>query len=87
MTIKEVMELVGETKFNYIKSLIEDGLAEIQLETNENVTQYTAPIVKDQSAYNLPSNLIQDKSVKILDTNSSYYCPIPRIDIENYKEK
>ena len=58
MTVKEVMELVGETRFNYIKALIEDGLAEIQLEANENVIQYTAPIVADQSAYNLPSNLI-----------------------------
>ena len=81
------MELVGENKFNYIKSLIEDGLAEVQLETNENVTQYASDLTSGQSAYNLPSNLIQVKYVKILDSNSSYYCPIPRVDIADYKEK
>ena len=41
MTIKELMELIGETKFNYVKNLIEDGMNEIQLVTSENVTQYT----------------------------------------------
>tara|TARA_R100001082_G_scaffold83456_1_gene50206 strand:- start:5061 stop:5324 length:264 start_codon:yes stop_codon:yes gene_type:complete len=87
MKVKELMELVGENKFNYVKNLIEDGLAEIQLETNENITQYISNLVGDQAAYNLPSNLVQVKSVKILDSNSSYYCPIPRVDIPDYKEK
>ena len=87
MTIKELMELIGETRFNYVKNLIEDGMNEIQLITSENVTQYTAPLTKNQAAYNLPSNLVQVKGVKIKDEESGYYCPIPRIDISEYKEK
>ena len=56
MTVKELMELIGETRFNYVKNLIEDGMNEIQLTTSENVTQYTAPLTADQTAYNLPAN-------------------------------
>lgn len=81
------MELIGETRFNYVKNLIEDGMNEIQLETNENVTQYTTDLVKDQDAYNFPSNLVQVKAVKIIDEDSGYYCPIPRVNIDDYKEK
>tara|TARA_Y100000593_G_C4230380_1_gene296661 strand:+ start:304 stop:567 length:264 start_codon:yes stop_codon:yes gene_type:complete len=87
MKVKELMELVGETRFNFIKNLMEDGMSEIQSITNENVTQYTAPLVKDQIPYNLPANLVQVKAVKIKDTESGYYCPIPRVDIPDYKEK
>ena len=87
MTVKELMELIGETRFNFVKNLIEDGMSEIQLTANENVTQYTADIVKDQAAYNLPSNLVQVKDVKIKDTTSGYFCPIPRVNIDEYKEK
>ena len=81
------MELIGETKFNYVKNLIEDGMNEIQLVTSENVTQYTSALTKDQVAYNLPANLVQVKGVKIKDEESGYYCPIPRVDITDYKEK
>ena len=87
MKIKELMELIGESRFNFAKNLIEDGMNEIQLITNENVTQYTTDLVKDQAAYNFPSNLVQVKAVKILDTDSGYFCPIPRADIDDYKEK
>ena len=87
MKVKELMELVGETRFNFIKNLMEDGMSEIQSITNENVAQYTVGLVKDQIPYNLPSNLVQVKDVKILDSESGYYCPIPRVDIEDYKEK
>tara|TARA_R110002012_G_scaffold7562_5_gene35289 strand:- start:26929 stop:27192 length:264 start_codon:yes stop_codon:yes gene_type:complete len=87
MTVKELMELIGETRFNYVKNLIEDGMNEIQLTTSENVTQYTAPLTADQTAYNLPANLVQVKTVKIKDEESGYYCPIPRVEIDKYKEK
>ncbi len=87
MTVKELMELTGENRFNYIKVLVNDALNEIQLMTNENVTQYATDLTKDQSTYNLPSNLVQVKEIKIKDTDSGYFCPIPRINIEGYKEK
>ena len=87
MTVKELMELTGETRFNLVKVLINDDLNEIQLMTNENVTQYTTDLTKDQATYNLPSNLVQVKEIKIKDTDSEYFCPIPRDNIEGYKEK
>ena len=87
MTVKELMELTGETRFNLVKVLINDALNEIQLMTNENVTQYTTDLTKDQATYNLPSNLVQVKEIKIKDTDSEYFCPIPRVNIEWYKEK
>ena len=87
MTVKELMELTGETRFNYIKVLLNDALNEIQLRTNENVTQYTTNLTKDQSEYNLPSNLVQVKNMKIKDIESEYFCPIPRVNISKYKEK
>ena len=87
MTVKELMELTGETRFNLIKVLMNDAMNEIQLMTNENVSQFTTDLVKDKDEYNLPSNLVQVKAIKIKDTDTDYYCPIERINIQNYKEK
>ena len=87
MTIKELMELVGETRFNFIKRMLDDGLNEIQLVTKENVTQYTTNLEANQSAYNLPSNLVECTDVKIKDTDTEYYVPIPRAIIKGYREK
>ena len=87
MKIKELMELTGETRFNLIKVLINDALNEIQLRTKENITQYTTDLVNDQSAYNLPSNLVQVTNVKIKNDRSDYFEPINRIIIDDYKEK
>ena len=87
MTVKELMELTGETRFNFIKVLINDALNEVQLRTKENVTQYTTDLVNEQSAYNLPSNLVQVTNVKIKNPKSDYFEPLGRIILEDYKEK
>tara|TARA_Y100000593_G_scaffold74099_1_gene136219 strand:+ start:2709 stop:2972 length:264 start_codon:yes stop_codon:yes gene_type:complete len=87
MTIKELMELIGETRFNYVKKMLDDGLNEIQLVTKENVTQYTTNLEEDTAAYNLPSNLVEVTDVKIQDTESGYFIPIPRVIIKGYREK
>ncbi len=87
MTIKELMELVGETRFNYVKRMLDDGLNELQLVTKENVTQYTTNLTANQSAYNLPANLVECTDVKIKDTDTEYYIPIPRVIIKGYREK
>lgn len=87
MTVKELMELTGETRFNLMKVLLNDALNEIQLMTNENVTQYTTNLTEDIAEYNLPSNLVQVKNIKIKDIDTDYFCPIKRVHIPNYKEK
>ena len=75
------MELTGETRFNYIKVLLNDALNEVQLKTKENITQYTTDIVNEQSVYNLPSNLVQVTKVKVKNPKSDYFEPLNRIII------
>tara|TARA_Y100000401_G_C8318975_1_gene224123 strand:- start:1339 stop:1602 length:264 start_codon:yes stop_codon:yes gene_type:complete len=87
MTIKELMELIGETRFNFVKKMLDDGLNEIQLVTKENITQYTTNLVADEDAYNLPSNLVEVTDVKIKDVDTDYFIPIPRVIIKGYREK
>lgn len=87
MKVQEVMEVAGITKTGTAIQLIKDAITEIELISAENVTQYTTDLTKDQSAYNLPSNLVEVTGVKIKDETSDYFCPITRVIIENYKEK
>ena len=87
MKVREIMDLAGVTKTGLALALIKDALTEIELAAKENITQYTTDLTKDQSQYNLPSNIIQVTNVKIKDPDTDYWCPIPRVLINNYKEK
>ena len=87
MKVKEVMELAGVTKTGLALALIKDALTEIELLSKENVTQYTTDLTAEQANYNLPANLVDVTSVKVLDKTSNYFCPLTRVIIENYKEK
>ena len=83
MTIKELMEVVGETRFNYIKVLIRDGLIEMEQLTNENVVQYTSDLINDEMMYDLPANMVKLDAVKIKNKNTGKYEPIKRIKPTN----
>ena len=83
MTIKELMELTGETRFNMMKVLIRDALIEMELLTNENIVQYTADMVKDQLEYDIPSNMVQLKHIKIKNRSTGKYEPIDRVINDN----
>ena len=87
MKVGEIMEVTGISKTGTALQLIKDAMTEIELTASENVTQYTHDLTKDQSAYNLPSNLIEVTTVKIKDETSGYFCPISRVIIDGYKEK
>jgi len=87
MTVKELMELTGETRFNLVKILLRDALTEMQLLTNENVLQYTTDLVNDQKGYDLPSNLIQVRTIKVKNQETGYYSPINRLIDTDIKEK
>jgi len=87
MTVKELMELTGETRFNLVKILLRDALTEMQLLTNENVLQYTTDLVNNQKGYDLPSNLIQVRSIKVKNQDTEYYSPINRLVDTDIKEK
>ena len=47
MTMKELMERVGERRFNLVKALVKDGIAEIEQITKENIDKVEADIIKD----------------------------------------
>ena len=83
MKVGEIMEVAGVTKTGTALQLIKDALTEIELLAKENITQYTTNLVKDQTVYNLPSNLIEVTDVKIKDLDSEYFCPIHRVIIDN----
>ena len=69
------MELAGVTKTGLALALIKDALTEIELLSKENVTQYTTDLTAEQANYNLPANLVDVTSVKVLDKTSNYFCP------------
>lgn len=79
MTVKELMEIVGETRFNYTKILMRDALIEMEQLTNENVVQYTSDLINGDSTYDLPSNMVKLDAVKIKNPNTGKYEPIRRL--------
>ena len=62
-----------------IKVLIRDALIEMELLTNENIVQYTSDIVENQWEYDIPSNMVQLKHIKIKNTDTGKYEPIYRV--------
>ena len=87
MTVKELMEITGETRFNLVKIFLRDCLTEIQLITNENIAQYTTDLVNGQSSYDLPKILLQVGDVKIYNDKTELYEAVERVVPYNYKEK
>ena len=79
MTIKELMELTGETRFNMMKVYIRDALIEMELSTNENIVQYATDLVENQLEYDIPSNMVQLKHIKIKNPSTGKYEPISRV--------
>ncbi len=87
MTVKELMEVVGEKRFNYIKILIRDAMIEMEQLTNENVVQYTSDLVNGESMYDLPSNMVKLDAIKIKNSSTGKYEPINRVvPVDGIKE-
>ena len=80
MKMQDLMERVGDNRFNYVKALLQDALAEIQTMTGDNVGTFTTDIVNDQMEYGTPSNMIELKAVKVKndDSDDTRYYPIKR---------
>ena len=86
MTMKELMERVGERRFNLVKALAKDAITEIEQITKENIDSIKTNLVKDQSRYDLPPFMIRLGSVKIKDTATNTYKHISRIWETNIEE-
>ena len=66
MTMKELMERVGERRFNLVKALAKDACTEIERITKENIDSLETDMVKGKSRYDLPGFMIRLNSVKVL---------------------
>ena len=86
MTMKELMERVGERRFNLVKALAKDAITEIEQITKENIDSIKTNLVKDQARYDLPPFMIRLGGVKIKDTSTNTYKPISRIWETNIEE-
>ena len=86
MTMKELMERVGERRFNLVKALAKDAISEIQQITKENIDSIKTDLVKDKSRYDLPSFMIKLGGIRIKDTETDTYKPISRIWETNVEE-
>ena len=86
MTMKELMERVGERRFNLVRALAKDAITEIQQITKENMDTIKTDLVQGQSRYDLPYFMIRLGGVKILDEKTNTYKPIPRIYETNIEE-
>jgi|19_taG_2_1085344.scaffolds.fasta_scaffold105032_2 hypothetical protein len=80
ITMQELMERVGDSRFNYVKALLRDALAEIQILTGDNIASFTTDIINGQSEYGTPLSMIKLKAVKVKndDTDDVRYYPIKR---------
>ena len=86
MTFKEVMERTGEYRFNFVKSLVKDALAEIEQITKENVDLQETALEKDKQRYEIPNYVIRLNSVKVYNSENDKYYPIKRIRPTNIVE-
>lgn len=86
MTMQELMERVGETRFNLVKSLAKDGISEIQQTTKDNVDKMTTGIEIGVHQYGIDPSFIRINELKVLNLEDSKYYPIPRIYETNHIE-
>ncbi len=79
MTIQDFMD---RTEVNHTRMAIQylkDGIREMQLLSDEFVQRANTDLVKDQRRYSMPDGMITMKNVRILDSDSGKYIPIPRL--------
>ena len=80
------MERTGEYRFNFVKSLVKDALAEIEQITKENVDLQETKIEKGKQMYELPLYMIRLNAVKVYHADNEKYYPIRRVRPTNIAE-
>ena len=83
MTIQEVMERVGTTDTNITIAYIKDAIHLINSNNEENIATWKTNIVDGQREYPFPANLINVKSISVLDQINSKYKLIQRLVHDN----
>ena len=83
MTIQEVMERVGSRETTLITAFIKDAIHLINSNNEENIATWKTNIVDGQREYPFPANLINVKSISVLDQINSKYKLIQRLVHDN----
>ena len=73
------MERCGIRETALTVAWIKDAILLMQSNSNENLTNWKVDIVDGTVEYELPANMIQLKSVSVLDTSDSKYKKIKRM--------
>ena len=79
MTVQELMERCNIRETALAVAWIKDAILLMQSNSNENLTSWKVDIVDGTSEYELPANMMQLKSVSILDTSDNKYKRIKRL--------
>ncbi len=79
MTVSEIMERSGIDEPTLTIAWIKDAMHLIQSQYDDNLATWKTNISDGTRAYPFPANMIQIKSISILDTNDSKYKKIRRV--------
>ena len=81
MTLKEFMERLGRTDESKLISQIKDGIEEMNMTAEVNITRMNIDITEDQRYYALPSDVgrIIHIHAKNQDNQKDLYTKVPRL--------
>jgi len=82
MTIQEIMERVGSKDTNVTIAYIKDAIHLINSNNEENISTWKAGITDGTREYAMPANMINLKSVSVLDQINKKYKMISRLVYE-----
>lgn len=83
MTVQEIMERVGSRETNITIAYIKDAIHLINSNNEENIATWKTDIVDGQREYPFPANMINVKSISVLDQINSKYKLIKRLVYDN----
>tara|TARA_R100000700_G_C3103539_1_gene99553 strand:- start:225 stop:512 length:288 start_codon:yes stop_codon:yes gene_type:complete len=81
MTVKELMERVGDNRTGLMVAYIKDALEEMNIVSETHITTSRIDITKDQRYYTLPKDCIKITDIRCKNHNNSkdQYGGIPRM--------
>ena len=81
MTIKELMERVGNNQAGRVVAYVKDGLEEINMLTETHTTLERFDITEDQRFYTLPNEMIKMIDIRVKNhlNSKDEYRTIPRM--------
>tara|TARA_R100000231_G_scaffold115187_1_gene85670 strand:- start:1594 stop:1872 length:279 start_codon:yes stop_codon:yes gene_type:complete len=79
VTVLEIMERCGSRDANLTIAFIKDAIHLINSNTSENISTWKTDIVDGIREYPIPANMLEIRSISVLDTTDSKYKRIRRL--------